>query len=169
MASKTYHGRPCKAGHTLRYRSDYKCVECKRAASKTPARRAYNREHRRKWRLDPENRKRDNAASKKQHAALRADPVKRARLNAQCNERNYFKKYGVTRKEKYDMLAAQGNACAACGDTTPKTFHPWHLDHDHETGEVRGILCQHCNLAVGNVKDDPAIADAIAAYLRNYK
>ncbi|WP_434781126.1 endonuclease domain-containing protein [Amycolatopsis kentuckyensis] len=42
-------------------------------------------------------------------------------------------------------------------------------DHDHSTGRPRGILCRTCNLAVGNLRDDPALALRAAEYLRQSK
>jgi hypothetical protein len=128
--------------------------------------RAYNTAYARRRRLDPEYRARGVIASKKQHAAIRADPVKRARFNAQCNERNYVKKYGITRLDKLRLLEQQGRVCLVCGIAEPTTLRPWHVDHDHATGKVRGILCHHCNMAAGAVKDNPQTARRLADYLQ---
>jgi hypothetical protein len=51
--------------------------------------------------------------------------------------------------------------CAICGRGAVL-----HCDHNHETGFVRGWLCNGCNLALGLLADNPVIADAAAAYLR---
>lgn len=80
------------------------------------------------------------------------------------------KKYGIT-KEDYDrMLEQQEGQCAICGVTSPGwpsiesgTFH---VDHNHRTGEVRGLLCSTCNQGLGYFKDDPGLLSAAAAYLR---
>jgi hypothetical protein len=53
---------------------------------------------------------------------------------------------GVTDDEYARMLAAQGGGCAICG-ATPKTRR-LHVDHDHKTGTVRGLLCHRCNRAL---------------------
>ena len=58
------------------------------------------------------------------------------------------------------MLGAQGGRCAACGQDEPK-----HVDHDHETGRVRGMLCFLCNQALGNVRDDVTRLQALIDYL----
>ena len=52
------------------------------------------------------------------------------------------------------MLVAQGGRCAACGTREPGTKKGWHVDHCHETGAVRGILCHHCNVGIGKAKDN---------------
>ena len=58
------------------------------------------------------------------------------------------KQLGVT-VEQYDaLLAAQGGGCAICGNP-PKTRR-LHVDHDHKTGRVRGLLCHRCNRALPN-------------------
>lgn len=74
--------------------------------------------------------------------------------------------YGIT-LEKYDaMLAEQGGGCAICGATKPggrgKYFH---VDHDHGTDEVRGLLCHACNTGIGALADDVDRLMAAAAYL----
>jgi hypothetical protein len=51
--------------------------------------------------------------------------------------------------------------CLSCRDVTEKLV----VDHDHESGEVRGLLCGPCNLALGHAKDDPARLVALAKYL----
>lgn len=75
------------------------------------------------------------------------------------------REFGITLHDFERMLEAQDFKCAICyGELVP-----WpHLDHDHSTGVVREILCGPCNLGIGHVKDDPDIADAMAAYLRRH-
>lgn len=53
------------------------------------------------------------------------------------------KQLGVTDAEYERLLAAQGGGCAICG-ATPKSRR-LHVDHDHKTGRVRGLLCHRCN------------------------
>ncbi len=40
------------------------------------------------------------------------------------------------------------------------------IDHDHNTGDIRGLLCHNCNVAIGHLNDDPELLDAAAGYLR---
>ena len=60
------------------------------------------------------------------------------------------------------MLEAQGHACAVCREPFTRTPQ---VDHDHETGRVRGLLCDYCNPMIGSARDDPARLRAGAAWL----
>lgn len=79
-------------------------------------------------------------------------------------------KYGIT-PEQYDaLLEAQDGCCAICGQ--PEAISTWNgqprlaVDHDHATGEIRGLLCNHCNTGLGKFRDDPDVLDAAIDYLR---
>src|ERR1700744_270812 len=73
--------------------------------------------------------------------------------------------YGIT-PEQYDaILEGQGNACASCGSDTPGGHGKWNLDHCHDTGDVRGILCHGCNLGLGLLKDVPTTFGTSLVYL----
>jgi len=64
-------------------------------------------------------------------------------------KKNYRKnRYGISNEEFHALLAAQGEKCAICGTNEPKAFG-WAIDHDHESGRVRGLLCVACNTALG--------------------
>lgn len=59
--------------------------------------------------------------------------------------------------------------CQACGDPPKNVGAPvetnLHIDHDHQSGVVRGVLCHSCNLALGHAKDDPGRLRALATYV----
>jgi hypothetical protein len=73
------------------------------------------------------------------------------------------RRYGLGAAEVAAMIEAQGGLCAACGIKEPK-----HVDHDHDTGAVRGILCFTCNVALGNVKDNLSTLQLLASYLERH-
>ncbi len=75
--------------------------------------------------------------------------------------------FGLTWDE-YDMLlACQDHRCAICGGKPRK--HALSVDHDHNTGEVRGLLCSRCNhKLLGSANDDPARLRKAADYLETY-
>lgn len=68
----------------------------------------------------------------------------------------HFKiRYGITREQYDDLLARQDGSCAICGSRTDANdVSRLHVDHDHGTGAVRGLLCGSCNRGLGNFKDD---------------
>jgi hypothetical protein len=70
------------------------------------------------------------------------------------------RRYGIGQADVEAMIAEQGGLCAAC-----RTDKPAHVDHDHETGQVRGMLCFLCNQALGNVRDDIARLEGLIRYL----
>lgn len=74
-------------------------------------------------------------------------------------------RYGMTVEEYLSLLESQGGGCAICG-TTQNHGRRLAVDHCHETGVNRGILCDECNFAVGKVKNDPAIALSLVKYLQ---
>lgn len=79
------------------------------------------------------------------------------------------RKYGLSRGEFDAMVTSQGGACAACMvafATLPKKHT--HVDHDHVTGAVRGVLCHACNTAIGLLSDSPSRAEMLARYLRTH-
>ncbi|MGQ5638807.1 endonuclease VII domain-containing protein [Streptomyces sp. EWL5.16] len=68
--------------------------------------------------------------------------------------------YGLTEAERDAMIASQYGLCAICLQAPPV-----HVDHCHNTGRVRGVLCFNCNSAIGKLRDDPEAARRAAAYL----
>ncbi len=105
-------------------------------------------------------------------AYCRVHHEERGRLNRakSCGSgRAYRLKYrhGITIEQYEHMLEEQEHLCAIC-QRYPKSNlkNPWHVDHDHTTGKVRGILCHSCNTALGNFNDDPVILERALEYLK---
>lgn len=71
-------------------------------------------------------------------------------------------RYGIGAADVEAMVAAQGDQCALCR-TRPAT----QVDHDHQTGAVRGILCLLCNAGLGAFRDDPEIIASAIEYLES--
>lgn len=78
--------------------------------------------------------------------------------------RFYFKRrYGLT-PDQVDEMAAAG--CGICGTVEWSGRHSRpHVDHDHKTGRVRGILCSECNTGLGKFRDDPELLRRALQYL----
>lgn len=83
---------------------------------------------------------------------------------AEASKRHYFGKlYGLT-VEQVQAMAEAG--CGICGTKDwPGRHQRPHVDHDHQTGAVRGILCSECNTGLGKFRDDPALMEQAIAYL----
>ena len=125
--------------------------------------------------MTPKNdneRKRKAAAARRRYAA---DPEKhRARAvayrvahperhhTAQKNSRR--RSYGLEPCDYATAIAARGPNCPICEKPSPPV-----IDHDHETGFVRGFPCNNCNAGLGFAQDDPEILEAMARYLRAAK
>ena len=95
------------------------------------------------------------------------DPIKQ-------RDKNLRHAYGITLDEYNVMLEKQGGVCGICKTDNPKgrqsgrgKVKDFYVDHNHETGEVRGLLCNNCNRAIGNFKDDPTIIQKAVLYLRS--
>lgn len=78
-------------------------------------------------------------------------------------------KYGMSEAEFEGRLAAQGGVCASCGDPEDEDKRRFHVDHDHTTGEIRGILCHGCNVSLGHLKDDISRITSLANYLGQFQ
>ena len=122
----------------------YRCKPCARAVS------------RRDYEVNKEARRKTNAAY-------------RARPEIRRNTRDYLlqRKYGISSGEYDALLKKQKGVCGICGlDRKDSRGREMPVDHDHVTGRVRGILCDHCNRILGLLKDDPAVLRAAVAYLK---
>lgn len=75
------------------------------------------------------------------------------------------RKYGVAQEEFDHMFHGQDGCCAICLAPLVGGPRPVNVDHDHDTGLVRGLLCLHCNTALGHFRDSPDICRAAADYL----
>lgn len=71
-------------------------------------------------------------------------------------------RYRIGASDVESMIAAQGGVCAICGRTKPE-----HVDHDHATKRVRGILCFNCNGGLGQFDDDVDRLVGAIAYLES--
>lgn len=94
------------------------------------------------------------------------DRVKAQRAKAKAERHPRVHRYGISRAEYKDLLAAQAGACAICGRTeNGSARHNLDVDHDHQTGRIRGLLCNRCNRLLSNAQDDPTILRCALSYL----
>ncbi len=98
-----------------------------------------------------------------------------ARRHAQANQWRKFR-YGINAEEFAAKLTAQNGECAICsiGLTISSEFKSKrntvaHQDHNHVTGELRGILCHDCNTGIARFKENPLHLESAIAYLTKWK
>lgn len=85
-----------------------------------------------------------------------------------ANRDNCFKfHHGTARAEADEMADAQGGVCAICSRAPAGKRHHarLHVDHCHDTGRIRGMLCHNCNTAIGLLREDPSVMQAAINYL----
>jgi recombination endonuclease VII len=111
----------------------------------------------------PQNRERRLLALRRFYA--NQDPeVRRRRRN--------LGKYRISASEYDDLLANQGGRCAICGNPPSgqgTSMARLHIDHDHDTGRIRGLLCGRCNPGLGYFLDSPARLRVAADYIEHYR
>ncbi len=77
-------------------------------------------------------------------------------------------KYGITHEEFEALIDSQEGRCPICRRVLERQYGSKmvHLDHDHETGEIRGVLCSPCNRGIGYLGDDADRLATASEYLR---
>jgi len=76
--------------------------------------------------------------------------------------------YGITQEEYLEMLKKQNDSCAICHTKTAGgKNNVWHIDHNHTTGKVRGLLCWACNSGLGQFRDNVQSLTAAIKYLKD--
>mgnify|MGYP000872898381 FL=1 len=84
---------------------------------------------------------------------------------------NLMKLYGISIEQYEHMLAQQDGCCYICRKPPSGKANGSKLavDHDHETDQIRGLLCDHCNKGLGQFRDDPELLRLAAAYVESFR
>jgi len=120
-----------------------------------------------------------NCAKEKarEYRANNIDKVRESQKQSKKNKPDFYRnkrlvyEFGITLAEYQEMLKSQNSVCAICFQPErrihPRTGRLWELcvDHDHATGEIRGLLCCDCNTALGLFRDNPSNIRAAINYL----
>ncbi len=100
------------------------------------------------------------------HKIKNAEGPAEKRRRAKTFRKHILKtRYGLTPEEYGQMRDAQGGACLICQCVSAETLC---VDHCHDTGRVRGLLCRRCNLALGYVRESAAVARSLVSYIEGY-
>lgn len=122
------------------------------------------KEYKQKWASNPDNMQK----IKEWNRASQSKVVGRKAYSDPDGQRNAWLKYkyGITLEEYNRMFDSQEGKCAICGSEEPgRNNTNFAVDHDHETEEVRGLLCHRCNMGLGYFMDDPELLLKAAKYL----
>lgn len=82
-----------------------------------------------------------------------------------ARRKNLWKNYKITIEQFNNMLLSQGGCCAVCKGP-PMGKGQFHVDHDHATNKIRGLLCHKCNVALGMVNDSVDHLSSLMGYVR---
>jgi hypothetical protein len=146
---------------------------------------------------DRDYRKKNKAKRAEQNRKwLAANPGKQAEYDKRCYDKNPEKRkscsrqykadnpekvaaahrarrlkaiYGISVAEYDQMLTDQGGRCALCRTDTPRGMGTFHVDHCHDTGAVRALLCSTCNTGIGHLQHNPDLLIKAAEYIQHHR
>ncbi len=105
---------------------------------------------------------------RKYRESHRGERARKNRENPYCaREYRLKKEWGMSLQEYERRLLNQGGRCAICKGVSRNRALA--IDHNHLTGEIRGLLCQNCNIALGLFKDSPEMIQEALCYLMFYR
>lgn len=145
------------------------CLECRREKS-------------REW--NKKNRKHCRSKNRQYYLEKKEKISERKKRNYKEDPEKYKKKargyqlkkqYNMTLEEYDELLKTQNFVCAICG--LPETQHSnkkgkvdsLRVDHDHDTGKIRGLLCSRCNFGLGHFQDDKKLLNKAINYLKKHE
>lgn len=151
VCTKCKRKKSLKDFHRDKYHRDGYCTWCK------VCRRAYTA----KWRRA--NKEHVLRYSKNYY---HANPKRANEMNRRCNIK---RKFGLT-SEQYDiMFKNQGGCCAICEQPQSKLSRTLAVDHNRKTKQIRGLLCNRCNMSLGGFDHNPERLEKAAVYVRLYQ
>jgi recombination endonuclease VII len=111
---------------------------------------------------------RQNNPEKDRANDLRYQSENKDKIKKRSRELHLQRKFGISAEDYNQMLAQQNNVCAICKRPCA-TGKALAVDHNHETGKVRALLCKDCNVSIGLMKEDPDLLRTAANYLELHK
>jgi hypothetical protein len=88
-------------------------------------------------------------------------------MTDKAREGHLRRKYGITTETYEKLLEAQSHSCGVCSKHESTFAIRLAVDHNHRTGEIRGLLCAYCNHRLVGRHTDPELLQAVVDYLRN--
>lgn len=159
-------------------------LEYGRQYRRRPGARAVQRAREAEWLNNPENRDRKNElarmSAKSPHRRLKKKKYTDARnatleAKVKARDRDLRRAYGVSYEDVCRMYSEQEGRCKICeivmtsvDPSIKRSLLTPHVDHDHESGKVRGLLCGQCNVGLGNFKEDATVLSKAITYLNSH-
>lgn len=109
----------------------------------------------------------DDKRRRERERYARLTPEQRRRWAKTQRDAKLKREYGITQQDYDAMMRAQCSTCAICYESLIRVRA--HIDHDHDTGKVRAILCSACNRGIGYLRDSPEIVRRAALYLKGIR
>lgn len=148
----------CGTGFVARNRTYTTCSEACQKQRQRQASQRWDEEN-------PERSREHNKKSDRTYKTNHADLVRLQKKQSYAQQREIIvpKKFGLTPDDFRSMLAGQKGRCGICGGANGG--RRLCIDHDHQTGQIRGLLCHRCNTSLGLLNDDPLRLLAAVDYL----
>lgn len=109
------------------------------------------------------------AAYQKANPEVQARSVAKRRANGKRRLADVRQRYGVSEEQYAEMMERAGGVCEICGRVPSEVSKKGAcVDHCHDSGKVRGILCAPCNAGIGSLQDDPAVLRRAIEYLETH-
>lgn len=142
------------------YKGRSDCKDCRKIAmKKLRDEKQYNKKYYEK------NKEQEKRRTLSNYYAFKKDPAKKLKWR----ENQLKVKYNITLEDWDSMYEEQGYKCAVCNSDEPVGNGVLHVDHCHDTGIVRGLLCHHCNTGLGSFKDNTQFLKSAIKYLDKHK
>ena len=149
-----------EAAKKKEYREAHKEEEAARLKKYREAHKEQEAARRKKYRED--HREKDEAWKRKYYE------THKKQISAWKRKYDLKMKYGIDSNQYENLLIIQEHKCAICG-THCQNNKLFHIDHDHKTKTVRGLLCARCNLGIGLFHDDVKLLKDVIQYLEQYQ
>lgn len=142
-----------QTGYMKQYSQEHKEELAKKKQEYNPTR---NEARRIRYREDEEYR---------EYTKLKVKRYQESHPDVRKNQR--MRKYGISAKDYEEMWDKQNGRCLICGEKKENKgkYNSLFVDHNHETGKVRGLLCQRCNFLIGQARDDVKVLKSAIKYL----
>lgn len=128
----------------------------------------YRAYHKKYNALESTKKRRRELYRKKIEHYKKRDKIHYEKTKDRHRELHMAKRYGISVETYREMFVSHNSLCAVCGKPETAQNKVLSVDHNHKTGQIRGLLCGHCNRAIGYLREDLSLLPKIEKYLKCY-